>query len=370
MVMQFLQRVIVATIDLLNSASAWLIFSFLLAGLLHNVLNPAKFQKMLGNTRISSLFKATASGMLLPMCSCGVIPLGMSMYYSGAYLGPTLAFNTATPIINPAAVILTYGLLGPQMALIYLLAGFLIPMIIGIIGNRLAGPELFLPGLNFAGEEVITLETEEESLKEKLLSGLKWGFGDMGVQVSKFVVPGMLLAALIFLALPPGFIQQYLGNPSFISIGSMALLAMLMYVCAVGHIPFVAALVAAGASPGAALTFLMAGAATNLPELISMYKMMGKRTVVIYSISLFASAILVGYLTNWLLMPGYTPVFDLSRTQQAIGWANHFILSPPLFLRYLATLAIMVMAFKAYGEKIRLYFSRKKTRRMNGYEQA
>ncbi|MCS4465357.1 permease [Clostridium botulinum] len=42
--------------------------------------------------------------MLLPICSCGVIPLGLSLYYSGAYLGPTLAFIASTPIINPIAV--------------------------------------------------------------------------------------------------------------------------------------------------------------------------------------------------------------------------------------------------------------------------
>ncbi len=48
--------------------------------------------------------------MFLPICSCGVIPLGISMYYSGAYLGPVLAFMTSTPIINPIAVVLCLGL--------------------------------------------------------------------------------------------------------------------------------------------------------------------------------------------------------------------------------------------------------------------
>ncbi|PBI09260.1 hypothetical protein [Clostridioides difficile] len=31
------------------------------------------------------------------------------MYYSGAYLGPVLAFMTSTPIINPIAVVLCLG---------------------------------------------------------------------------------------------------------------------------------------------------------------------------------------------------------------------------------------------------------------------
>ena len=43
--------------------------------------------------------------MFIPICSCGTIPLGISMYYSGAYLGPTLAFMTSTPMINPLAIV-------------------------------------------------------------------------------------------------------------------------------------------------------------------------------------------------------------------------------------------------------------------------
>lgn len=45
------------------------------------------------------------------------------MYYSGAYLGPTLAFMTSTPMINPIALLLAYGLLGKEIATIYLITG-------------------------------------------------------------------------------------------------------------------------------------------------------------------------------------------------------------------------------------------------------
>jgi uncharacterized membrane protein YraQ (UPF0718 family) len=89
--------------QLLNISSFWLVISFFLCGLLHIVLRPEFLQQSLGNTKLSSLVKATISGMLLPICSCGVVPLALSLYYSGAYLGPTLAFLVATPIINPAA---------------------------------------------------------------------------------------------------------------------------------------------------------------------------------------------------------------------------------------------------------------------------
>ena len=82
-----------------------------------------------------------------------------------------------------------------------------------------------------------------------------------------------LIAGLIFNVVPQSFIQDYLGQPGFVSLLGITVIAALMYVCAVGHIPFIAALVASGAAPGVAITFLMAGAGTNIPELLTISRM-------------------------------------------------------------------------------------------------
>ena len=239
-----------ASLELLNSASVWLVVSFILAGLLHNILSPDRLQRMLGNRSASSLVKATVSGALLPICSCGVIPLGLGLYYSGAYLGPTLAFISATPIINPAAVLLAYGLLGPQIATIYLITGLLVPFLLGVLGNIFGGPELHIPGADNQ-REALPLESHSGTvpLRQRLATGLQWGFSDLGTVVSKYVILGMLLAGFIMVAIPPAFFEHYLGDPGLISIGGIALLGTVMYVCAVGHIPFIAALVASGHLP-------------------------------------------------------------------------------------------------------------------------
>lgn len=347
MVLELTQKVILTALDILNGASVWLIISFVLAGLMHNLISPDRLQRMLGNRSISALIKATVSGMLLPICSCGVIPLGLGLYYSGAYLGPTLAFMTATPIINPAAVLLAYGFLGPQIATIYLVAGFVVPMLIGMIGNKLAGPEIHAPGME-GPVEIAGLEPGEQAgLVQKLQTGLRWGFLDMGVSVSKYVCVGMLLAGLIIVLAPPAFIQEYLGNPGLISVAGIAVLGAIMYVCAVGHIPFIAALIASGAAPGLAITFLMTGAATNLPELISIYKMIGRRTVLIYSSVLLSASFIVGYLTNLFLLPGFTPFFDLSKSRQTVGMANNLIFAAPEPLRYLCTAVVLLLGVYA-----------------------
>ncbi|MDU7966408.1 MAG: efflux transporter SaoE [Paeniclostridium sordellii] len=350
-ILEFFKDVLYSSISILNGASGWLIISFIIAGLLHNLISPQRFQRSLGNTKISSLLKSTVSGMLLPICSCGVIPIGISMYFSGAYLGPVLAFMTSTPIINPIAVILSLGLLGPDVTIIYVISGFTIPMIVGILGNKLGGSELCI---NQDEDEEIAIELEEESLSvtQKIIEGLQWSFSELALTISKYVVLGMLVAGFITTVFPSSIIQKYLGNPGVLSLGSIAILACIMYVCAVGHIPFIAALVASGASPGVAITFLIAGAATNLPELISMYKVIGKRTVAIYSITLTTCSLIVGYITNQLLM-GRASSINLEAKKESINIANTIMLNIPDSMKYLCSFIIFLFFLKAILPSIR-----------------
>jgi hypothetical protein len=334
--------------DILNDVSPWLVASFIMAGVLRQFLNPAKFQKALGNRGLPAIIKATISGMLLPICSCGVIPLGLGMYYTGAYLGPTLAFMVATPIINPAAVLLAYGLLGPEIATIYLVSGFLVPVLIGSIGNILAGREIHAPGMDEQIEQADLEEEERLPIAERLLIGLRWGIFELGTMVGKYIVFGVVLAGILIAAIPQDLIQGYLGNPGMISIAGIGALGAVIYVCAVGHIPLVAALVASGASPGIAITFLMTGAATNLPELISIYKMIGKRAALLYSSLVVSASMLIGWLANQWLLPGFIPFYNLDKGRSAIGLANHLIVAVPEILQIACSVFILLLFLRAY----------------------
>lgn len=348
--------------QLLNITSFWLIASFILCGFLHMVLRPEFLQRSLGNTKFSSLIKATISGMLLPICSCGVVPLALSLYYSGAYLGPALAFLVATPIINPAAVLLAFALLGPELTVIYLIVGFLLPIIIGLIGNKWGKKELVSPMVaamaNSAAFAMKPAEKARTSLAKKIYSGLDWSVRSLGLQVSRYVLVGIVFAAFLLTIIPVSFIQNYLSAPSFISLFGVVLLGAVMYVCAVGHIPFIAALVAAGTAPGVAITFLLSGVATNIPELVSIFKLIGRRTVVIYTVTLIGFSLLAGWVTNLILLPGFMPVFDLSSAQNSIALANKMSLPVPVGVQYSCSLLIIAMGFIAWWPECRRWFGK------------
>ena len=247
----FILRILNSSWNMLNSSSGWMIFSFIVAGVLHEFLKPEKVQKTaIGSSRVSGVFWTTISGMFIPICSCGTIPLGISMYYSGAYLGPTLAFMTSTPMINPIALLLAFGLLGKEVAIIYLITGFVAPMIIGIVANRFAKDELHIGMKRQKDEAAIQIDTDEEDgsepmiqlefeepgFWEKIKSGLRWSLTELSVTISKYTVTGMLIAGVLFNIVPQSFIQDYLGNPGFVSLFGITVVAALMYVLSLIHI--------------------------------------------------------------------------------------------------------------------------------------
>lgn len=356
--MSFFTDTLDGTWLVLADAAPWLLVSYLLAGLMHEFVSPEKLQRHLGNKRLSSIVKATFSGMLLPMCSCGAIPLGMSLYYSGAYLGPALAFMVAAPMINPAAILLTFGLLGPRIATIYVIGGVLIPIVVGVIANALAGDQLHAEGTGGASRVEIAA-AEGTPLIDRLKAGYSYGFGDLGVTVSKYVAIGALSAGVLFALIPDTFIDRYLGDPGLISLFGISVLGATMYVCAVGHIPFIAATIAVGAAPGTAVTFLMAGAATNVPEFVMISKLIGKRTAIFYSVVVVLFALAAGWLTNILIGDGFVPFIDRERAAGTIAIANWFIIEIPLWGQVASAVAVLGLGAWAYRGRVSALLARR-----------
>ena len=330
------------------TSGPWLVVSFVVCGVLHAFLRPEILQRALGNTRFLSLLKATVSGVLLPLCSCGVMPLALGLYYSGAYLGPTLAFLVATPVINPAAAILAYALLGPQIATIYVISGFVLPLLVGFLGNKFGGRELFSPATAGRDTAPRNANTVSVPLWRRVKGGLNWGFNDLAVQTCRFIVLGVIFAALLLTLIPTSFIQNYLSSPKLISLVGITILGAVMYVCALGHIPFIAALVAAGAAPGVAVTFLLSGVATNFPEMVSIWRLIGKRAVIIYTGAVVFFGIALGYLTNIFLADGFMPQFDLSGAEKSVALVNVLSVDFPDWFKILTAALVLLIGLYAW----------------------
>lgn len=358
--LEFLKSIFSNAWILLMGASTWLMISFLLVGLLRDTLSPMRFQRTMGNKKFSSLLKGLLTSLLLPICNCGTLPIGMTMYYSGVYLGPVMTFMTSSPIINPLAVILALGLLGKEVTMIYVIGGIIISLILGVLANLFSGKELFIEGMD--ASKIPALEENKGSLINRLKSGLYWSFNDLAGIVIKYTVFGMLLVGFIMTIVSDDWIEYYLGNPEIISVLIAAVLSLFMYICSVGFIPFVAALMVGGASPGVAITFLIVGQATNIPQIISLRNAIGNRAMIFYSVLYSLGGILLGFITNLLLLPGFKPVIQYDKGQEAIGRVGFLFDWIPEWLKVIFTLIILGIFTKTMIPEIRKRFQEMKER--------
>ncbi len=286
---------------LLESAP-YVILGFLVAGIMRFRVPPDTLQRHLGGRSAGSLAKSVGVGCILPMCSCGTIPLGIGLFRSGASVGNMLAFMTSTPILSPVLVALALKMLGVKLTVTLLVASVTGAMVMGTLGNRLFH-RIRAERPAGQGKEYAPLRRREE--KGKVLPALRWSFLDLGADVSVDIFIGLGIASILLAVMPLEWISLWLGQQDLLTLIYVVLLGIPVYACSIPSIAVVQGLLLLGATPGAAIAYLIAGPATNLGELNAIGKSMGWRPAGYYAATLVAMALLAGLVTDQLIFPGY-----------------------------------------------------------------
>ncbi|MHC4759437.1 MAG: permease, partial [Planctomycetota bacterium] len=113
--------------------SPFLLFGFLVAGALSVLVSRSFVETHLGGRGFWPLVKASLFGIPLPLCSCGVIPVTMSLHRHGASKGSAISFLVSTPQTGVDSIFVTFSLLGPVFTIFRPVAAF----ISGIAGGGL-----------------------------------------------------------------------------------------------------------------------------------------------------------------------------------------------------------------------------------------
>jgi uncharacterized membrane protein YraQ (UPF0718 family) len=345
-------RFVAAAWSITAESAPWVLLSLLVGGLVHEFLPSSNLRGVLNRRGAGGLFGAVVVGALLPICSCGVVPLSVSLYRSGVRIGPVMAFTAATPIINPAAVILSLGLLGPQITSAYVALGLVLPFLLGILSERWGNARIQATTQALAPVQLAAPPPTASPWAARVARGLKWGLIDLGPSIGFYLAIGILIGALTTGLAPANWIKDSLGGGSLLALAAIAVFGASLYVCAVAHIPLVASLLAAGAAPGAAIVFLVTGTATNLPELVALYHTIGKRTTVIYSATLVVASFIAGLLVNAWLLPGFALPLDPMRGLELMTLGEK--LQPSLSLVFVAGSAYLVAGLAGWGIWLRV----------------
>lgn len=333
-----LKNIIVQSWQVLEEMSPYLLFGFLVAGILSVFISPIWVERHLGSKGIWPLLKASIFGVPLPLCSCGVIPVSMSLHKHGASKGATISFLLSTPQTGADSIFVTLSLLGPLFAVFRPLIAFAT----GVFGGGLV--EIFdknNKGLkNQSPNNSEPLETKAES-KNRIVKALRYGFIVLPKDIGKAMLIGLVVAAVISALVPDGFFAEQLGTGIFAML-IMMLLGIPVYVCATASVPVAAALILKGLTPGAALVFLMTGPATNAASLVTIWKTLGARTAIIYIITVAGCAISGGLLLDFIAAG-----MDLQVVSKA-GW-----MLPKIVKTISAVVLLTILVFAIVSTKIK-----------------
>jgi uncharacterized membrane protein YraQ (UPF0718 family) len=275
--------------------SPYLLFGFFVAGALSVLVSQALVERHLGGRGLWPLVKASLFGVPLPLCSCGVIPVSMSLHKHGASKGSTIAFLLSTPQTGVDSIFVTLSLLGPAFAVFRPVAA----LITGLVGGGFVDAFERAPGAEGRPAEKCTDECCSDEKTGRVVRGLKYGFVTLPRDIGKAMLVGLLVAAFISALVPDDFFADYLGKGIFAMV-VMMFLGIPVYVCATASVPVAAALIMKGLTPGAALVFLMTGPATNAASFVTIWKTLGRRTAIIYLGTVAGCALLGGILLDYI----------------------------------------------------------------------
>jgi len=287
----------------LGEMAPWLLLGFLVAGVLSVCVSPAWVERHLGGRGLGSIVKAAVFGVPLPLCSCGVIPVAASIRRHGASRSATTSFLISTPQTGVDSIAVTYGLLGGLFAIFRPIAA----LATGVIGGLLV--QLFgrSKAENNNVEEPETTACTEPCCQKGgsrniMLRILHYGLVVLPRDIGMPLLLGVLIAGILAAVVPKDRLADYVA-PGILSILLMMAVGVPLYVCATASVPIAAGFIHAGASPGAALAFLIAGPATNAAAFTTIWKVLGRRTATIYLATVAGSAIVCGLILDRLIGP-------------------------------------------------------------------
>lgn len=280
-------------VTILSEMAPYLLLGFFFAGLLYAFIPKQRIEKYFNGKPFRSSVLASLFGIPLPLCSCGVIPTGTAFYKNGASKGGTVSFLISTPQTGVDSILATFSLMGLPFAIIRPLAALVTGISGGLITNTITHKE---------PDERVLMQDEEKpkTLGQKITDVFRYGFVEFIQDISKWLVIGLVLAAIISALIPNEFFEL-LNLPPIVQMLLILVVSIPLYICATGSIPLAAVLILKGISPGAAFVLLMAGPATNAATITMIGKVLGKRSLFAYLGTIIVGALSFGLLIDYVL---------------------------------------------------------------------
>ena len=300
-----------STFELINTIWWGILVGMMMVAILTKV--PREFvTSLLGTgTGISSILRATLGGVLLDLCSHGILMVGAKLYERGVSTGQVMAFLVASPWNSFSLTLILIALIGMPWTIFFIAASMLIAVLTGLIFEKLTTA-------NVLSENPNKIDLPEEF---QFWHEVKFRFSNTKFSVSFFrsmildgivesrmvirwILFGVLLASLVRTFVDASSFQAYFG-PTLVGLGLTLVAATIIEVCSEGSTPIAADILTRAHAPGNSFAFLMTGVATDYTEIMVL-----RDTTKSWKIALFLplitvpQVVLIAWLINILSVSG------------------------------------------------------------------
>jgi len=291
----------------------FILLSIVVAGVIKTYKLDLKLRDYLTGTRGSvAILLATLVGIISPLCSCGILPIVISLSAAGVPIPIVTALLVTSPLMGPDAFIITKGGLGTEFALLKIVtalfmglwAGFFTQFLVnrGVLSEKsfrlkaTKHDDGSMPtAYEISCENDLTIPTMTVIPRKSQFIFFLERSKDVGIFMVKMLLLAFFFEALLIAFVPIEIVESLVGKDRFLSILLSTVVGLPLPVNQISVVPILAALLDMGISKAAALTLLVAGPVSSFPAMITLYAMFDRKVFFNYIfVSLFGS-IVIGY---------------------------------------------------------------------------
>ena len=244
---------------------------------------------------------AALLGGLAPFCSCEVIPFIAGLLAVGVPLSAVMAFWLASPLIDPATLLITAAALGWDFTVGKAVAAVALGLFGGFGVRFLAWRGAFAEPLRKGlGGSVCEIEDGKPVRGFWRAPARMAAFRAEAIANARFLVKWLALAylieALLVAYVPADLIAGVVGGDGMAPIAMGALVGALAYLNGYAAPALIAGLTEQGMGPGAAMSFMVAGSVSCIPAMVAVWSLVRRQVFATYVGFGIAGAILSGVL--------------------------------------------------------------------------
>ncbi len=291
----------------LIQAAPTILVGLVVAGIFRRLLGHEGTRRLFGSGTWRELPQAWLVGMLLPVCSLGVIPIAREMRRARISGGAILAFAMTAPLFNPLSMLYGLTLSEPFVILSFAFCTMIVVTAVGAFWNRLY-PDT----------------TREEPAPAPVAYGAKRMAAILVAAAREIVGPslgyillGLFGVILLSAVLAPGSLQSTMDHKNPYAPLAMTLVAMPAYATPLVAMSQLGSMFQHANSVGAAFVLLTLGAGINLGLIAWVCRSYGLSRGMVWLTILVSVVLTIAYSIENPLYPseiepaGHTHAFDI-----------------------------------------------------------